>query len=182
MAQFLERTKKSEIPTFGTRLHYSFYEKWTKGGDFAVNPFLGMPTYKMSKKSGTDHSHMEAYPTAYSRKLVSGVATESLTTRNVTGEGSPLLECKRTPWTIRSDANKTWPRLHSQRIVQVTDSLAEFLTSEKAVKYLNENKLTVTVHIPTDDGSLLSIPHPPFWYHNRDLPLMPGDYFPLLYV
>ena len=78
--------------------------------------------------------------------------------------------------------NKTWPSLHSKRIVQVTDSLAEFLTSEKAVKHLNENKLTVTVHIPNNDGSLLSIPHPPLWDHNRDLPLMPGDYFPLLYV
>ena len=47
---------------------------------------------------------------------------------------------------------------------------------------MNENKLTVTVHIPNNDGSLLSIPHPSLWDHNRDLPLMPGDYFPLLYV
>jgi hypothetical protein len=86
-------------------------------------------------------------------------------------------------WKLRTNESKHWPHLHLKRVTQLTESLAAFLTSGRAVKYSNAHKLTITVHIPpTKGGMLLAVPHPPLWNHNTNPPVIPGSYFPLLYV
>jgi hypothetical protein len=184
MEQFLQRNVKTDIPTYGNRQHYSFFEYWRKPDDMSCNPFLGVPTYQMSGQSGESHLIQNAIPDRYVRKVP--------TTLSIRRSMSPLenrctngilpysfCPCK---WKLRSDGSKKWPKLHAHRIIQMSESLAEFLTSGRSVKYLNEYKLTVTVHIPTLCGDLLAVPHPPLWNHDKKLPVMPGTFFPLLYV
>ena len=185
MKRFLENTSKIDIPTFGDREHYSFYEVWRRGDYFSCSPFLGIPTFPIPTQPGQDHSFMEATPSYYARKNLECTPSVLPSTRKG-NRTTQLCVVKKsfTPgkWKLRTNEAKHWPQLHSKRVIQLTESLAEFLTSGRAVKYLNAHKLTITVHIPTRGGTLLAVPHPPLWNHSTNRPVTPGSYFPLLYV
>ena len=128
---------------------------------------------------------MEATPSYYARKNLECTPSVLPSTRKG-NRTTQLCVVKKsfTPgkWKLRTNEAKHWPQLHSKRVIQLTKSLAEFLTSGRAVKYLNAHKLTITVHIPTRGGTLLAVPHPPLWNHSTNRPVTPGSYFPLLYV
>ena len=168
MEQFLQRNIKTDIPTFGDRHHYSFFEYWRNADDMSCSPFLGVPTYQMAGQPGEFHSSLIAIPSTYVRISPSpnyNLPTSTRMENRCTNGILPFTFCPAT-WKQRSDESKKWRNLHSHRIIQLSESLAEFLTSGRSVKYLNELKLTVTVHIPTPCGDLLAVPHPPLWNHD----------------
>jgi len=63
MEQFLQRNVKTQIPTFGDREHYSFFECWRTADDMSCNPFFGIPTY--ASPSAGEHLFQEAQPSFY---------------------------------------------------------------------------------------------------------------------